>query len=80
MKKYDLVAKIRRSTIKMQILNHLKKPKTATDLKKELNIHRESISRALIDMQKDGLVECVNPEQPNYRYYKITKFGQKYIS
>jgi predicted transcriptional regulator len=73
MKKYDLVAKIRRSSIKTKILESLKEPKTATDLKKDLNIHRESISRALLEMQKDGLVICVNPEQPNYRYYKKTK-------
>ena len=43
--------------------------KTATDISKELGKHRSAISRVLIDMQKEGLIKCVNPEDSNFRHY-----------
>jgi len=76
---YALIASIRRSTIKKRILELTIEPKTATDLKKILNVHRESVSRALINLKKQGLVECANPTQPNFRYYKVTNLGQSYL-
>jgi len=79
MSDYNVLAKLRRSSIKIKILKNLDEPKTATDLKKILNVHRESISRALIEMEKDGLVACANPEQPNYRYYKLTSNTKKLV-
>lgn len=76
---YELIASIRRSTIKKRLLELLNEPKTATDLKKILNIHRESISRALLNLEKQSLVSCINPAQPNFRYYKLTEKGKKLI-
>ena len=73
MSKYDLIASIRRSKIKLGILRLLGEPKTATDLKKIIGAHRESISRALLQMKTQGLVVCITPEQPNFRFYKITE-------
>lgn len=71
MEDYKIKSKLRRSTIKQKILELIKEePKTASDLAKILNKHREPISRALLDMKKDKLVKCMNPEDPNYRYYK----------
>lgn len=79
-KEYEIIASIRRSTIKKQLLEQLLvEPKTATDLKKIFNIHRESVSRALLNLETQGLVTCVNPTQPNFRYYKITDTGAKIL-
>ena len=77
---YELLSYLRRSKIKIGLLKRLSEPKTATDLKKSLNFHRESISRALLDLEKKGLVECITPNQPNFRYYKITENGKNLIS
>ena len=77
---YELIASIRRSTIKKRLLELLTEPKTATDLKKILNVHRESISRALLGLESQGLVICVNPTQPNFRYYKVTDTGVKILN
>ena len=77
---YELIASIRRSTIKKRVLELISEPKTATDLKKILNVHRESISRALLSLESQGLVTCVNPAQPNFRYYKITDTGARLLS
>lgn len=76
---YELLSHVRRSKIKVQILKLLQEPKTATDLKKIIGVHRESISRALLEMEKKKLVECITPKQPNFRYYKTTKKGEKII-
>jgi predicted transcriptional regulator len=77
---YTLIASIRRSTIKKRILELLTEPKTATDLKKVLGVHRESISRALLSLEKQGLANCLNPTQPNFRYYNKTKLGIKILN
>lgn len=79
MSEYDLIAYLRRSNIKVKLLKLLGEPKTPTDLKKTLGIHRESISRALLEMQKKGLVTCLNPKQANFRYYKTTEKGKKLV-
>jgi DNA-binding HxlR family transcriptional regulator len=76
---YDLVAWIRRGKIKPQILKSLQEARTPTDLKKIIGVHRESISRALLEMQEKGLVVCLNPKQPNFRYYQTTPKGKKLL-
>jgi predicted transcriptional regulator len=78
-KDYELIASLRRSTIKVRILELLGEPKTATDLKKILNVHRESISRALLSLEKQSLVKCVNPTEPNFRYYQLQDKGKKLL-
>jgi len=79
MSEYDLIAYLRRSSIKVKLLKLLGEPKTPTDLKKALGVHRESISRALLEMEKKELVVCVNPKQPNFRYYKATEKAKKIL-
>lgn len=76
---YDLLSHVRRSAIKPKILRLLTEPKTPTDLKKVLGVHRESVSRALLDLEKKELVECITPDQPNFRYYKITVKGREIL-
>ena len=48
-------------------------------LKKELNKHRESISRVLLQLEKKGYVKCQNPQDNNYRYYLITSKGKELL-
>ncbi len=75
---YRLISFIRRSRIKGKILKLLLfEPMTPMDIKKSLNTHRESVSRALLDMEKRDLVKCVNPEEHNFRYYAITDKGKE---
>lgn len=76
---YELLSHVRRSAIKPKILRLLAEPKTPTDLKKVLGVHRESVSRALLDLEEKGLVECITPDQPNYRYYQRTTKGEELL-
>ena len=41
---------------------------TSTELAKELGKHRGAIS-ILIDMEKEGFVKCINPEDSSFRHY-----------
>jgi len=56
-----------------------KKPMTPTELSKELNNHRSTISQNLIKMEKKKIVECLTPKNKNYRVYGITTKGQKLL-
>jgi DNA-binding transcriptional regulator YhcF (GntR family) len=49
------------------------KPQIASFLAKELKKHRESISRVFKDMERIGLVKCLNKEDPHFRKYSLVK-------
>ncbi len=68
---------IARSGIRIQVLQALgEKPQIASFLAKDLKKHRESISRIFLDFLEKGLVVCQNPDEKNFRYYKLTKKGK----
>jgi len=71
MKKLSIKDKIffKKSKLRHKVLDSLTEPKTATEIAKELGVHRSSISRVLLDLEKQGFVKCVNPEDKNYRHY-----------
>lgn len=54
----------------------LNKPKTATNLSKELKTHRSTVSDILIQMKTKGVLVCINPKQQYNRYYQLTKTGK----
>jgi DNA-binding MarR family transcriptional regulator len=52
------------------VYEKLTEPNTATELSKELKKHRSSISRVLLEMERKGLISCVNPEDDRFRHYE----------
>ena len=54
------------------ILRMLDTPKTPTQLRKESNLHFNTVSRALIELEKHGFVKCLTPNQKLCRFYTIT--------
>jgi len=71
---------IRRGKIRLQILKNLEKPKTPTDLSDELKIHRSTISRSLLLLEKKGFIKCITPNEKMGRYYEKTNLGSKILS
>ncbi len=71
MKELSIKDKIffKKSKLRRNALDSLTEPKTATEIAKELGVHRSSISRVLLDLEKQNFVKCVNPEDKNYRHY-----------
>lgn len=68
-KKIQLMIFLKKSELRNQIWSILKDPKTATDISKELKKHRSAISRILIEMEKEGFIKCLNPEDDKFRHY-----------
>ena len=60
---------LKKSSLRKEVYDILDKPKTATDIAKEIKRHRSAISRVLLDMEKTGFVRCINPEDKSFRHY-----------
>jgi len=60
---------LKKGELRREIYNSLTNPKTATEISKELGKHRSSVSRILLDLEKEGLIKCVNPEDDKFRHY-----------
>ena len=76
MDKKELKRKIflKKGKLRGKILEKLDKPKTATELARELGKHRSSISRVLLELKRKGFVNCVNPEDDRFRHYIKNNF------
>ncbi len=74
---WETISFVNRSKNRKLILFKLAKPTTPTVLAKELNLHRSVVSRALLGLEKEGLVVCLNPQSKKERYYKLTRKGQE---
>lgn len=76
---YEQIAKVQRSKTKRRILKLLNRAMTPTQVEKKLVLHITSASRSMRSLEKDNLLKCLNPKQPNYRYYKITPRGLRIL-
>ncbi len=67
----DLKLKIflKKSKLRQLVWDNLKEAKTPTEVAKELKKERSSISRIMIDLEKKGFIECINPEDKTFRHY-----------
>lgn len=76
---WNLVSFVKRGKIRRQIIKLLTVPKTPTEVAKEINAHREATSRAMIALQRKGLVKCLTPKERMYRLYGLTEKGKKVL-
>ena len=60
---------LKKSKLRKDVWRALDKPKTATEIAKDLKKHRSSISRVLLDMKRKGFVKCVNSDDKSFRCY-----------
>ena len=60
---------LKKGRLRQEVWDKLDKAKTASDIAKEIEKHRSAISRVLLDMQKEGLIKCINPEDASFRHY-----------
>lgn len=76
---YELVSFVSRGKIRKKVLSNLDKPLTPTQLSEKIKTHRSTTSRAILALEKKGLVECITPKESMGRYYQLTKLGQKIL-
>ncbi|MFA4877028.1 MAG: winged helix-turn-helix domain-containing protein [Methanoregula sp.] len=74
---YDLVSFVGRGSVRRKVLKALIKPNSPTELAKQLDIERSTVSRAILILTEKGLVECLTPDERMGRYYRITDMGRK---
>ena len=54
-------------------------PKMPSAITKSSGVHMSHISRALSELVKKGLVECLTPDASKNRIYGITKKGREVL-
>jgi len=72
---WDNVSFILRGKHRKDMLKLLKEPKTPTQIKEETKLHFNVVSRTILELEKKGLVVCLNPTQKLMRFYQITSKG-----
>ena len=53
---------------------------STSQLSKTLNMHRSAISRAILELEKKGLIRCLSPMEKRGRFYQITKKGKDILN
>ena len=74
---WDDISFIVRNKNRKAVFEILDKPKTPTDLSKELSINLGFVSNILIELSERGLIECLSPNEKRNRFYRINKKGEK---
>jgi len=77
---FALVSFVGRGRSRRYVLKALIKPNSPTELAKQLDIDRSTISRVVLELAEKGLVECLTPDERMGRYYRITETGKKVIA
>ena len=78
--KYELKSFILRSKNREIILKHLlKENKTASDLVKITGMYKSHISRTLKGLKEEKLIECLNPKDREFKFYRLTKKGKEVL-
>jgi DNA-binding MarR family transcriptional regulator len=77
---YDLISFVMRGKIRKNVLKSLqKKPNTPTAIAHIINAHRSTTSRAILALEKKGLVKCITPDQKMCRFYQLTDSGKEVL-
>ena len=75
--KYELLSFILRSKKRQEILRNLSEGnKTATDIVKITRMYKFHVSRALKELKEEKLIDCLNPQDREYKFYKLTSKGK----
>ena len=59
------------------VLLTLSNPKTPTQIAERLKLNLSKVSRALKELEKEGLIECLTPGEKVGRIYRRTPAGEK---
>jgi predicted transcriptional regulator len=65
-----------RSENRKNVFLALSKPKTPTEISKEVELNLGYISNIIISLLGRKLIECLNPKEKRHRLYRRTKNGE----
>jgi len=73
----ELISFIARAKRRFEILRLLKEhEKSQVALMKETGMYKTHTSRTLKELSDKKLIKCTNPEDREFKFYKITKKGK----
>jgi len=76
----SLIAFVLRAKNRIKIMQILKdNPKISSDIERETKMYKSHVSRALKELQKKRFIKCVNPNDRNFRFYKLTNTSKKVL-
>ena len=70
------------SKIRIGIMKTLKKSKNPllqSHIAKKMDKKQQDISKAIYQLEKKELVECLTPDKGSYKIYVITKLGKEVL-
>ncbi|MHA1677591.1 MAG: winged helix-turn-helix domain-containing protein [Promethearchaeota archaeon] len=80
MDKWDLISFVLSSKLRFKILIELKnKERIPTKLARNLNKPISHISKAIRELQEEGLIKCLTPLRRKNKFYTITDKGKKIL-
>ncbi|MEK6916007.1 MAG: winged helix-turn-helix domain-containing protein [Nanoarchaeota archaeon] len=76
----SLVSFVLRAKNRKKILDFLSKETlTPAQLMKRTSMYESHVSRSLRELLEQKLIECENPKERRFRFYKITKLGKEIL-
>lgn len=74
----DLIGFLKSGTHRIGILKAIsdKEPVMPKELSEMLGIHFSQASRTLLELEKEGLIECTTPDRTKGRIYRLTNRGK----
>lgn len=73
---WDDISFIVRNKNRKRVFNTLEKPKTPTQISKELQLNIGYVSNIIIELLNRKLIKCLSPNEKRHRFYRITTKGQ----
>lgn len=73
-KDYSFIMRGKQRRIIIEVID---RPMTVTEIKKKANLSLAETSRVLRGFKKQGLAECMNPEDALGRVYQLTEKAEK---
>lgn len=69
------------SKIRSKILQSLSKksPMLQSEIAKKIKRKQQDISKAVYQLEKENLVECLTPDKGSYKAYIITRLGKEVL-
>ena len=62
-----------------KVFNILEKPKTPTQISKELQLNIGYVSNIIIELLDRKLIKCLSPNEKRHRFYQISKKGKEIL-
>lgn len=72
---YIVTSKIRRKIV----LTLSKKPLRQAEITAKLRLKQPNVSKALCDLEKNQIVQCLTPNKKAWKLYELTELGKEII-